>query len=118
MLFRRSHVVVEFSEGDEKASEFFFIYACQHLVENRDAFLFRFGFKQVRLFCEDEGVRSAVMHILLADHEPFLFDCVNKLCNGIRIDDLIGNSLSREEMIEEGYRMANKEIGYRIEHLK
>ena len=33
-------------------------------------------------------------------------------------DDLIGNSLSREEMIEEGYRMANKEIGYRIEHLK
>ena len=33
------------------------------------------------------------------------------------IDDLIGNSMTREEIIEEGYRLANKEIGYRIEHL-
>ena len=26
--------------------------------------------------------------------------------------------LSNEEMIEEGYELANKEIGYRIENLK
>ena len=37
--------------------------------------------------------------------------------NQMTIDDLFGNSLSKEEMIEEGYRLANKEIGYRIEHL-
>lgn len=34
------------------------------------------------------------------------------------IADLTGESLNRDEMIEEGYKMANKEIGYRIEHLK
>ena len=33
------------------------------------------------------------------------------------IDDLIGNAITKEEMIEEGYRIANKEIGYRIENL-
>ena len=37
--------------------------------------------------------------------------------NQMTIYDLIGNVLTREEMIEEGYRIANKEIGYRIEHL-
>ena len=37
--------------------------------------------------------------------------------NQMTIDDLIGNSLTRKEMIQEGYRLANKEIGYRIEHL-
>ena len=35
----------------------------------------------------------------------------------ITIDSLIGTSLSREEMIDEAYRMANKDIGYRIEHI-
>lgn len=35
----------------------------------------------------------------------------------ITIDNLIGNSISKEEMINEAYRMANKEIGYRIEHI-
>lgn len=38
--------------------------------------------------------------------------------NQLTIDDLIGNSLSNEEMIGEGYELANKEIGYRIENLK
>ena len=37
--------------------------------------------------------------------------------NQMTIDDLIGHSLTRKEMIQEGYRLANKEIGYRIEHL-
>ena len=35
----------------------------------------------------------------------------------ITIDNLMGNSISKEEMINEAYRMANREIGYRIEHL-
>ena len=35
----------------------------------------------------------------------------------LTIDALLGNEKSREEMIDEGYRMANKEIGYRIENL-
>ncbi|MDZ4907112.1 hypothetical protein GNF64_15570, partial [Clostridium perfringens] len=35
----------------------------------------------------------------------------------ITIDALLGNEMSREEMVNEGYRIANKEIGYRIECL-
>ena len=35
----------------------------------------------------------------------------------LTIDALLGNEMSIGEMINEGYRMANKEIGYRIENL-
>ena len=35
----------------------------------------------------------------------------------LTIDSLMGNSMSREDMINEAYKMANREIGYRIEHL-
>ena len=52
------------------------------------------------------------------DIEQMLLDKYFSNREQMTIDDLIGNNLSREEMIEEGYRMANKEIGYRIEHLK
>ena len=38
--------------------------------------------------------------------------------NQITIEDLTGNSLNNEEMINEGYKLANREIGYRIEYLK
>ena len=38
--------------------------------------------------------------------------------NQIAIEDLTGNSLNNEEMINEGYKLANREIGYRIENLK
>ncbi|WP_294398292.1 DUF488 domain-containing protein [uncultured Clostridium sp.] len=38
--------------------------------------------------------------------------------NQITIEDLTGNSLNNEEMINEGYELANREIGYRIENLK
>ena len=51
------------------------------------------------------------------DIEQMLLDKYFSNRNQMTIDDLIGNSLNREEMIEEGYRLANKEIGYRIEHL-
>lgn len=38
--------------------------------------------------------------------------------NQITIEYLTGNSLNNEEMINEGYKLANREIGYRIENLK
>lgn len=38
--------------------------------------------------------------------------------NQLTIDSLLGNAISREDMIKEGYKIANKEIGYRIEKLK
>ncbi|GAB6167870.1 DUF488 domain-containing protein [Clostridium carnis] len=38
--------------------------------------------------------------------------------NQITIDTLLGKEMSTKEMIEEGYRLANKEIGYRIENIK
>ncbi|MEG0308560.1 MAG: DUF488 domain-containing protein [Clostridium sp.] len=34
------------------------------------------------------------------------------------IDSILGNEPTEEELIEQGYRIANKEIGYRLEHLK
>ena len=37
--------------------------------------------------------------------------------NQLTIDTLLGNEMTKEEMINEGYRIANKEIGYRIENL-
>ena len=51
------------------------------------------------------------------DIEQMLLDKYFSNRNQMTIDDLIGNALTREEMIEEGYRLANKEIGYRIENL-
>lgn len=38
--------------------------------------------------------------------------------NQLTIDDLIGRSMNKDEMIKECYRLANKEIGYRLENLK
>lgn len=35
----------------------------------------------------------------------------------LTIDSLLGNEISEDEMVEEGYRLANKEIGYRIENI-
>lgn len=35
----------------------------------------------------------------------------------LTIDTLLGNSISRDDMINESYKLANKEIGYRIEKL-
>lgn len=38
--------------------------------------------------------------------------------NQITIDELMGKQINEKEMIEEGYRLANREIGYRVENLK
>ena len=37
--------------------------------------------------------------------------------NQLSIDSLLGTDKSREKMIEEGYKLANKEIGYRTENI-
>ncbi|GAA0076440.1 DUF488 domain-containing protein [Clostridium sp. CTA-5] len=36
----------------------------------------------------------------------------------ITIDSLLSNDINEQEMIKEGYRLANKEIGHRIEKIK
>ncbi|WP_061995558.1 DUF488 domain-containing protein [Clostridium sp. ATCC 25772] len=36
----------------------------------------------------------------------------------ITIDSLIGKNITKDDMVYEGYKLANKEIGYRIENLK
>ena len=73
--------------------------------------LIKYGFN-VKHILDDYSIASQ------EDIEQMLLDKYFSNREQMTIDDLIGNSLSREEMIEEGYRMANKEIGYRIEHLK
>ena len=37
--------------------------------------------------------------------------------NQLTIDYFLGDGMSEEEMIKEAYRLANKEIGYRVEHI-
>lgn len=70
----------------------------------------------------DNGVM--VKHILddytLASQENMEQELLERYFKDRRqmtIDALLGESMSEKEMIEEGYRLANKEIGYRIEHL-
>lgn len=65
-----------------------------------------------------------VHHILhdetLADEEYIKESLLNKYfseINQVTMDNLLGTALSREEMIKEAYKMANKEIGYRTEHI-
>ena len=52
------------------------------------------------------------------DIETRLLDKYFKDRNQITIDSLLGTGMSEKDMIDEGYRLANKEIGYRIEKLK
>ncbi|MGG7076808.1 DUF488 family protein [Clostridium sardiniense] len=65
-----------------------------------------------------------VKHILddysIAYQEDIEQNLLNKYFKNrgqITIDALLGNGLTDEDMIKEGYRMANREIGYRIENL-
>lgn len=51
------------------------------------------------------------------DIEEMLLDKYFKDRNQLTIDSLLGNGKSREDMIKEGYDLANKEIGYRVEKL-
>lgn len=74
-------------------------------------------------FLEENGIK--VNHILddysiasQKDIENNLLDKYFKTRNQITIDFLLGNGLNEDEMIKESYKLANKDIGYRIEHLK
>ncbi len=74
-------------------------------------------------FLEKNGIK--VNHILddysiasQKDIENNLLDKYFKTRNQITIDCLLGNGLNEDEMIKESYKLANKDIGYRIEHLK
>ena len=51
------------------------------------------------------------------DIEKSILDKYFEDRNQITIDYMLGTNKNEKEMIEESYRMANKEIGYRIEHL-
>jgi len=66
-----------------------------------------------------------VNHILddysIASQENIEENLLNKYYNSrnqITIDDLMGNQMNEREMIKEAYRLANREIGYRVENLK
>lgn len=70
-----------------------------------------YGFN-VRHILDDYSIASQ------EDIEQNLLDKYFKNREQITIDSLLGNGLTDEDMIKEGYRMANKEIGYRIENLE
>lgn len=66
-----------------------------------------------------------VKHILdnysLKSQEDIEEDLLDKYFNNrrqITIDTIMGNEIKEEDMIKEAYKLANKEIGYRIENLK
>ena len=73
--------------------------------------LIKYGFN-VKHILDDSSIASQ------DDIEDMLLNKYFSNRNQITIDDLIGNSLSKEEMIKKAYRLANDEIGYRIENLK
>lgn len=57
----------------------------------------------------------------IAYQEDIEEDLLNKYFDGrnqLSIDNLLGNALSKSDMISEGYKLANKEIGFRTENLK
>lgn len=56
----------------------------------------------------------------IVDQDYIEEDLLNKYFsdrNQLSIDSLLGIDKLREEMIEEGYKLANKEIGYRTENI-
>lgn len=66
-----------------------------------------------------------VMHILddytLGTQEEMEENLLNKYFRNrdqLTIDSLLGTAMSHKDMIEESYRLANREIGYRVENLK
>jgi uncharacterized protein (DUF488 family) len=52
------------------------------------------------------------------DIEESLLDKYFSNRRQLTIDSLFGNELTKEDMINEAYRQANKEIGYRVENLR
>ena len=76
------------------------------------------GYRIALLGAMQEPVRCHRSILVGREIENMLLDKYFKDRGQITIDSLIGNEKSEEEMIEEGYDLANKEIGYRMEKLK
>lgn len=74
-------------------------------------------------FLKNEGldVKYILHEGTLATQDDIEEDLLNKYFedrNQISIDSLIGKGQSKQDMIEQGYKLANKEIGYRTENIK
>ena len=52
-----------------------------------------------------------------SDLEELLLEKYFNRRSQLTIDTLLGNEMSREDMIKESYNLANKEIGYRVEKI-
>ncbi|MPQ43431.1 DUF488 family protein [Clostridium tarantellae] len=63
-----------------------------------------------------------IVHDYSLKDQNFIEECLlEKYFNNrmqLTLDSLLGNEKSVEDLIKEGYRLANKEIGYRVENLK
>lgn len=73
-------------------------------------------------YLRDNGfnVRHILDNYTLGSQEDVEEDILNKYFsnrNQLTIDNLFGTAMSNKEMIDEGYKLANKEIGYRVENL-
>lgn len=73
-------------------------------------------------YLRDNGfnVRHILDNYTLGSQEDVEEDLLNKYFsnrNQLTIDNLLGTAMSNKEMIDEGYKLANKEIGYRVENL-
>ena len=66
---------------------------------------------KVKYILDDESID------IQSDIENKLLDKYFTDRNQLTIDTLLGNLMSKEEMIKEAYRKANREIGYRSEKL-
>lgn len=74
-------------------------------------------------FLKKEGldVKYILHEGTLATQDDIEEDLLNKYFedrNQISIDSLIGKGQSKKDMIEQGYKLANKDIGYRTENIK
>lgn len=73
-------------------------------------------------YLRDKGfnVRHIMDDYTLASQENMEEDLLNKYFsnrNQLTIDSLLGTAMTQREMIEESYKLANREIGYRVENL-
>jgi uncharacterized protein (DUF488 family) len=75
-----------------------------------------------RILREEGFIVNYILHEeILGDEEYIENSLLDKYFsnrNQLSMDNLLGTTMSRKDMIKEAYKMANKEIGYRTEHLE
>ncbi|WP_304341056.1 DUF488 family protein [Metaclostridioides mangenotii] len=75
-----------------------------------------------RILREEGFIVNHILHEEILGDEVYiensLLDKYFSNRNQLSMDNLLGTTMSREDMINEAYKMANKEIGYRTEHLE